>query len=185
LTTNTGIEYFVCVELPDGNAEIVEPVDSTARMSFSATYSAGTTINASGNLRWIKRNGALCKVYNVTSNNPQDITNIRITNLGSKEAVAKGTLYNMDGNVVFKNVELGTLAPKETIRKSSADLVEIAIQNGCADPCEWGRGKLVVSGTFSVGMMEVFALLRRKGVEGIGTFPLLNMSKGASQTACD
>jgi hypothetical protein len=176
----------VCIELPTGNDKIVEPLDSAAKMSFTATYASnGVTDTTSGNLRQIKRNGALCKVYNVTSNTAQDITNIRITNLGSKDVEAKGTLYDMDGNVVFKNVELGTLASKQTIRKSSADLVELAKANGDCGDCEWKRGTLVVSGTFPIGMMEIFALLRRKQITGVGTYPLLNMSKGASQTACD
>jgi hypothetical protein len=180
-------EYDVCIELPTGNEKTVEPLDSAAKMFFTATYvnNDGVTDSTSGNLRHIKRNGALCKVYNVTSNTAQDITNIRITNVGSKEAVAKGTLYDMDGNVIFKNVELGTLASKQTIRKSSADLVELAKANGDCGDCEWKRGTLVVSGTFPISMMEVFALLRRKNFTGVGSFPLLNMSKGASQTACD
>ncbi len=179
-----GKEYYICVQLPSGNDQIVTPIKMRPLVVDTCTYKGGVEDVVSGFLRQIQFNGALCKVYNVTSNTPQDITNVRITNLSDSEATANGTLHGMDGVVVFEDVELGTFAPKETKRFSSANLVELAIQSGCAEPCEWKRGVLTVTGTFPTNMMEVFALLRKKVVGDIGSFPLLNMSKGASTTAC-
>ncbi len=179
VTATVGTPYYVCIELPEDNDKEVTPNELIPRMLFTAKYTNGVEISTAGNLRQIKRNGALCKVYNVTSTDTQDITNINIFNLSGKEVTAKGTLYDMEGNVVFQNVVLGTLAPKQKLYLNSEKLVEYA------EDAMWGRGVLVISGTFPINQMEVFASLRRKSVDGIGSFPLLNMSKGASKTACE
>ncbi|MDM8562931.1 hypothetical protein QUF54_06205 [Candidatus Marithioploca araucensis] len=178
LNINSSSNY-ICIELPEGNAEVIDPSKSPAKLSFTADVEKNE-IQASGNLGHIKRNGALCTLYVVTNDGMQDLSNVRLTNLSSKDSRVIGTLRNMQDDIVFADVELAEIPAKGTVRLGSVDL------EGHANMDVWtNRGVLTIGGTIPAGMMEAFLLLRKEDASGQGAYPLLNMSLGASGNACE
>ncbi len=180
-TLNTGnLNHYLCVRLPDGNTDVIGQSKLPAKLFFTANYGA-QVLKLNGNLGHVKRNGALCNVFVVTNNGMQDISNVRVTNLSTKDAIVIGTLRNMQNEIIFEDVELAAIPAKGTVRLSGTDL------EGEANMDAWtNRGVLTVGGTIPTGMMELFLLLRKTDdATGQGAYPLINMSLGASGNACE
>jgi len=146
-----------------------------------------------GRLEYIKRNGTRCKAYNVPYPGKKDNAFFRFTSkTNGIDGVVKGTLYKEDGTKVasdkgpdgttFTDVDLlqlkyaaaPTLTANQTKVVSNQDIADLATE-------EWtGRATLVINSNLT--NMEMLALLRnQQGVVG----PLMNLSTGATGTACD
>ena len=184
----TKVSRKICVAVPDKNTTAINVPDTKPTASLTINYEIHKGLKFGTDLRYIKRNGVVCTLYNVPDNDRADKPSIRITNRSSNPdgSVLIGTLratFNEDGvNVVknvFKNVTLfgGTkIKPNQTFRLSGKDLADIAEQNPGFGSRTWGRGILTISSDLL--NMEVFGLVRQKG----GT--LMNLSKAASGQAC-
>jgi hypothetical protein len=129
-----------------------------------------------GKLRHIKRNGQVCKLYNIPNPNATDALSIRITNKTSLQGLVLGTLTTMDGEALFTNQTLiETLEPQNTVRLSIDNLVEKLPEGTTTWP-----GRAVLTLNSDLTDMEVFGLVRNKAGG-----PLMNMSKDASGNTCD
>lgn len=158
----------------DGTTTIQEnPSSPTATLSIK--YNTGTK-DSIGKLLKIKRNGTVCKLYNIPASNAADVLSIRVTNTSNQEGIVKGTLQGLDGKALFTNEDLiPALASKATERIDAAALKTLA---GGTD---WtGRAVLTISSNIKDGSLEVYALVRNK----LGG-PLMNLSAGASGNGCD
>jgi hypothetical protein len=158
----------------DGTTTIQEnPSSPTATLSIK--YTTGTK-DSIGKLLKIKRNGTVCKLYNIPASNAADELSIRITNTSNQEGIVKGTLQGLDGTALFTNEDLiPALASKATERIDAAALKTLA---GGTD---WtGRAVLTISSNIKDGSLEVFGLVRNKAGG-----PLMNLSAGASGNGCD
>jgi hypothetical protein len=125
----------------------------------------------------IKRNGMVCRVFNVPKAGAMDVLNIRVTNDSAEAGELTMTLYGMDGS------ELGTgvlatadeFGPGKTIRFTSANLA-----TKLGDITWEKRGMLEINSTLS--KIELMTLLRNNNSD----VPLLtNLSSGARGYACE
>jgi hypothetical protein len=125
----------------------------------------------------IKRNGMVCRVFNVPPAGAQDVLNIRVTNDSSEAGELTMTLYGMDGS------ELGTgvlataeeFGPGQTKRFTSTDL-----GTNLGDITWDKRGMLEIRSILP--KVEMMTLLRHQNPN----VPLLtNLSSGARGYACE
>lgn len=141
------------------------------------------TIDCSGTLRLLKRNGALCTLYNVPDEDALDQPFIRITNRsGGNGSFLRGSLRKPDGTYVFTNQDLlattgtATFKNNATVVVTPTHLQTLATQSGYNPETDrWGRGIMTI--TSDLSKMEVFGLLRQ------GT-ALTNFSQVASGENC-
>ncbi len=152
-----------------------QPPKATLTLDFDDPKT--TDITASSVLRWIKKNGTTCHVFNVPNTKATESISIRITNDSNEAGQLTGTLYDMDGQEL---IEAGTplfdgeaIKPNETKRLMAKELEELA-------GTSWtGRARLVISS--SLPKMEVMSLLREKRLGA----PLTNLSLGARGNSCE
>jgi hypothetical protein len=125
----------------------------------------------------IKRNGMVCRVFNVPKAGAMDILNIRVTNDSAEAGELTMTLYGMDGAVLGEGV-LATaeeFGPGKTIRFTSTNLA-----TKLGDITWEKRGMLEINSTLS--KIELMTLLRHNNPN----VPLLtNLSTGARGYACE
>jgi hypothetical protein len=158
----------------DGTTTIEDhPSAPTAMLNIK--YATGAK-EFSSKLLQIKRNGTVCKLYNIPASNAVDALSIRVTNTSRQAGVVKGTLQALDGTTIFTNQDLiPALASNATVRVDAAALKVLA---GGTD---WtGRAVLTLSSNIKDGSLEVFSLVRNKAGG-----PLMNLSGGASGNGCD
>lgn len=174
LASSCGTTACSIIIQADGTTTIQEN-SSTPTASFSIKYPNGER-ETSSKLLQIKRNGTVCKLYNIPASNAVDELSIRVTNTSNQEGIVKGTLQSLDGTTLFTNEDLITaLAPKQTVRVDAAALKTLA---GGTD---WtGRAVLTLSSNIKDGYLEAFALVRNKAGG-----PLMNLSSGATGNGCD
>lgn len=182
----------ICVQVADNNTTEINETESSPQAGLTVSYDAGHQQGVSypsGHLSHIKKNGIICKVYNVTDNTKPDFTNIRVTNRSDRNGTLTFSLRNMAGELVFDSVPMQkivnfdpveaqtveNITPNQTLRFTSHDLTKTA------NDVAFGRGVLTVGS--DLVSMEVFALLRNQSVGGSN--PLLNLSVGASGNGCD
>lgn len=141
------------------------------------------TIDSSGALRLVKRNGALCTLYNVPDEDAIDQPFIRITNRsGGNGSFLRGTLRKSDGTNVFTNGDLLAVKGLSTFKKNATVVVKpsnlqtLAKEKGYNPETDrWGRGVMTI--TSDLSKMEVFGLLRQGS-------SLTNFSRVASGENC-
>jgi hypothetical protein len=179
--------YNILIGVDCANITAIKPLDGPARAKLAVTYTepfgtgGGNKAEYTGTLKWIKRNGSDCTLYNVPSPSAIENANVRVTNKSGKDATLFGILIKMDGSPVFGTaqapVELGKFVDNQTLYFDSAALAKIAGDN--KGPTDWGRGVLrLISGA---SKMEAYGLVRGKDAGA----PLQNMSVGASGNGCD
>jgi hypothetical protein len=150
--------------------------EETNPPSATLTIKFATDAVYSGKLRHIKRNGQVCKLYNIPNPDATDTLSIRITNKTSQSGLVLGTLTAMDGTDLFTNATLiAELLPQNTVRLSMDEL-KAALPEGTTT---W-PGRAVLTVNSDVTDIEVFGLVRNKAGG-----PLMNMSKDASGNTCD
>jgi hypothetical protein len=161
----------------------IEPLSEAPTAIVGIDYDSGYQKSLKKKLLHIKRNGAVCTLYNVIGEGGADLLSVRITNDSSREGIVWGTLRGMDGKALFTQEPLvGTadalftdsLKPHQSVRITEKDLVKLA-------PTFAGkRGTLTLSSNIPADSMEVFGLVRNKNGG-----PLMNLSTGASSNGCE
>jgi hypothetical protein len=147
----------------------------------------------SGTCRLIKRNGTVCKLYNIPAMaddpttaaieaNPSatDEVSVRITNKSATEATVYLRLQDVNGTDLLaggKSVAMASTVPAYgTYRLTAKELIGMT-----TDKKPWtDRATLTVSSQVSDGQMEILGLLRNR----FGG-PLMNLSTGATGNGCD
>jgi hypothetical protein len=180
-------EVEICVRVPETNSTQINETKDPPESDFLINYDKRDNLAYSKTrLLHIKRNGTVCSLYNVPSESGNDIVNIRVTNLTNREGILTGQLKDKDGNPLIEgeldllSLSGGTLPPYATIRLTGDKLKELLIAAGHETGIWKGRAVLTISSDLT--KMEVFGLLRNKGVDNS---PLLNMSVGGTGSGCD
>jgi hypothetical protein len=174
----------ICVKVPDGNTVQINQTSEAPEAVLKISYFKHKDVLYKGTLRYIKRNGAVCTLYNVPDEGQGDKINIRITNPGSGSGTLSANLRDDNNNLILTNQLLNdgnNITANQTVVLNSAKLVELAQAAGHSGV--WGRGILTITSTLSE--MKVLGLLRQR-TASIGTStPLMPMSSGASGNGCD
>ncbi len=170
----------ICVTVASTNTGAINQTDEPPKATLVLKYVHNTTgISSEDKQRHIKKNGTICSVYNVTDATKLDNSNIRVINRSTRDGTLTASLRDQDNNEVFKNVNLGTIKPNQTMTWNSQELAEIAKGQGHSG--EWGRGILTIGSDLI--NMELFALARN--TNPAGSKALLNMSGGSTLSGCD
>lgn len=194
--------WNICV-IADGQTSINDHKESPAA-ALVLEYSTGKQESYADNLKYIKRNGTTCTLYNVPHPLALDQGYFRFTNKSKREGVLLGTLRNRDGVTLMDGIDLldGTkIQPNQTVVVTASKIAELAVANGDAanfvdsdgtagldattDQLWKGRAILAVSSDLTD--MEAYDLIRGKaalsslGVSG----PIINVSGGATGNACE
>jgi hypothetical protein len=174
----------ICVRVPDPNTVQINETAEAPEAVLKISYANHDDVSYKGILRHIKRNGAVCSLYNVPDENQGDKINIRISNPGSGSGTLSASLRDDQNNTIFTNQPLNNgdnITANQTVTLNSATLVELATAAGHSG--EWGRAILTVTSTLSE--MKMLGLLRQR-TASIGTStPLMPMSVGASGNGCN
>lgn len=173
----------ICVRVPETNSTQINETKDPPETDLLINYDKRDNLGYSKTrLLHIKRNGTVCSLYNVPSENGTDIVNIRVTNLTTREGILMGQLKDKDGNLIFDG-ELDLLGgqkllPNATVRITATNLKDLLIAAGHETGLWDGRAVLTISSDLT--RMEVFGLLRNQAGG-----PLLNMSVGGTGNGCD
>jgi len=166
-----------------GEVEIIIKTDGTSEINTESeaphatlVLKYSTDVVVSDKLRHIKRNGKVCKLYNIPNPDATDALSIRVTNKTGQTGLVLGTLTAMDATPLFTNKTLiAEFLPQSTVRLGIDELVA-HLPEGTTT---WA-GRAVLQVNCNLTDVEVFGLLRNKAGG-----PLMNMSLDASGYACD
>lgn len=167
----------------DGTAE-VNTVENAPHGAFTLDFNnaAYKDITAESDLRKISKDGTVCTVYQIPPPAPDvvgaDLMSIRIINDSAIAAKVKGTLYDMDGNLLgTANTDLSAteLAAGATLRIESDKIGQLF------GGVTWS-GRAVLKIISIMPQMEVMALIRQRNTPFA---PLSNLSSGAKGTSCE
>lgn len=186
LQANPPVNILIGVDC--ANAVALKQLDDPARGTLVINYGddrAGGNKNLkySGTLKYIKRNGTECTLYNIPGPGALENANVRVTNKSGKDSKLWGILVAKDGSKVFGDsqvpVELGAIKNQETRYFDTKSLNDVAVANGWNASKNWGRGVLRIIS--SATKLEAYGLIRQPTEDA----PLQNMSVGASGNGCD
>jgi len=194
--------YKICVSVANDNQTAINETKEPPKALLTLEYSGSSELSYDGALRHLKRNGTICTVYNVPHVNASDEGNIRVTNRSGRTGTLTGSLRGKDNVYVFENLNLlndydtylatfgkaaevpnGEIKNNQTVRFTPEYFQWLALEKGHPDGLWAGRGVLNIGSDLS--KMEVFLLLRSKPVDGVTTYPLLNLSTGATGNGCN
>lgn len=192
----------ICVSVANDNQNDINETKEPPKALLTLDYGGSSELSYDGALRHLKRNGTICTVYNVPHVNASDEGNIRVTNRSGQAGSLTGSLRGKDNVYVLENINLlndydtylatfgkaaevpnGKIKDNQTVRLTPEYFQWLALEKGHPDGLWAGRGVLNIGSDLSE--MEVFLLLRSKPVDGVTTYPLLNLSTGATGDGCD
>jgi len=201
--TTSDSNYKICVSVANDNQTAINETKEPPKALLTLEYGGSSELSYDGALRHLKRNGTICTVYNVPHVNASDEGNIRVTNRSGRTGTLTGSLRGKDNVYVFENLNLlndydtylatfgkaaevpnGEIKNNQTVRFTPEYFQWLAKLNDDDTEGLWaGRGVLNIGSDLS--KMEVFLLLRSKPVDGVTTYPLLNLSTGATGNGCN
>ncbi len=202
-SNTSATNYKICVSVANDNQTAINETKEPPKALLTLEYSGSSELSYDGALRHLKRNGTICTVYNVPHVNASDEGNIRVTNRSGRTGTLTGSLRGKDNVYVFENLNLlndydtylatfgkaaevpnGEIKNNQTVRFTPEYFQWLAKLNDDDTEGLWaGRGVLNIGSDLS--KMEVFLLLRSKPVDGVTTYPLLNLSTGATGNGCN
>jgi len=176
----------------DGNTSINSNTNDQnphAKLDLDFDNTAYQDKSVEGDLLRIAKDGTTCIIYVVPPHNPDvpaDVLNIRITNDSSIADIPKGTMYDVDGNVLFAGQDLfeTPLGPGATAYLTNEKLNQFVEDAGNKWPTDDGKRRTMLRIESTISKLEVLALVRQRNAAGGAIGPLSNLSVGATGTSC-